>query len=101
MVTAIAILVPVFSYAPKLYLWILRRRILRLYRELRAIEHGLQPDLQQAQLATLQDDLDRIDRASAALPMRHSDLFFTLRIHIEQTRNRLRSALDVKNHQSA
>ena len=93
MVTVIAIVVPVFSYAPKLYFWFLRRRILRLYRELRAVEHGLQPGLPMAQLVAFQDDLEKIDRASAALPMRHSDLFFALSAHIDVTRARLAAAL--------
>ena len=93
MVTAVAILVPVFSYGPKLYLWFLRRRILRLYRELRTVEHGLQPGLQASQLEAYRCDLEKIDRASAALPMRHSDLFFALRAHIDVTRVRLRDAV--------
>ena len=94
LVTAAAILVPVFSYAPKLYLWFLRRRILLLYRELRTVEHELKPGLSPAELAPLEADIDRIDRASAVLPMRHSDLFFALRSHIDLTRAHLRSLLD-------
>ena len=92
MVTAVAILVPVFSYTPKLYLWVLRRRILLLYRELRAVERSLRPGLPEVQLTTLRSDLEKIDLASAALPMRHSDMFFTLRTHIDLTRARLLSA---------
>ena len=91
LVTAVAILVPVFSYAPKLYLWLLRRRILGLYRELRAVEHGLSDGLPSSELATYRTDLDRIDRASKVLPMRHSDLFFALRTHIDLVRARLQS----------
>lgn len=91
LVTAVAILVPVFSYAPKLYLWFLRRRVMQLYRELRVVEHGLQPGVAPSQLADFRNDLERIDRTSAALPMRHSDLFFALRAHIDLTRTRLRA----------
>ncbi len=86
-----AILVPVFSYAPKLYLWVLRRRILGLYRELRAVEHGLGSALSPSALAAYGSDLDRIDRASKVLPMRHSDLFFALRTHIDLVRARLQT----------
>lgn len=100
-VTAVAILVPVFSYAPKAYLWLLRRRILQLYRELRAVEHAVQPGLPAAQLADLTTEVERIDRATAVLPMRHSDLFFTLRAHIDLTRTRLRAALGDVSSQSA
>ncbi|CAM9648620.1 unnamed protein product [Phaeothamnion confervicola] len=93
MVTVIAIAVPVFSYAPKVYLWVLRRRVLALYRDLRVIEAGLQPGLSASQLSEYQEGLDKIDRASGVLPMRHSDLFFALRTHIDLTRARLVSAL--------
>jgi TRAP-type uncharacterized transport system substrate-binding protein len=91
LLTAVAILVPVFSYAPKLYLWVLRRRILGLYRELRAVEHGLGSELPPSALAAYGSDLDRIDRASKVLPMRHSDLFFALRAHIDLVRARLQT----------
>jgi TRAP transporter TAXI family solute receptor len=93
LVTVIAIAVPVFSYAPKVYLWVLRRHILKLYRELRVVESGLLPGLSAERLAGYKDDLEKIDRASSVLPMRHSDLFFSLRAHIDLTRTRLRAAL--------
>jgi TRAP transporter TAXI family solute receptor len=93
LVTVLAIAVPVFSYAPKLYLWILRRHILKLYRELRVVETGLAPGLSAAQLADCQANLEKIERASSILPMRHSDLFFSLRTHIDLTRARLRAML--------
>ena len=101
LVTVIAIAVPVFSYAPKVYLLVLRRHILKLYRELRVVESGLQPGLSAAQLAGYQDDLDKVDRASSVLPMRHSDLFFSLRAHIDLTRTRLRVLLDAAPGQRA
>ena len=93
MVTVIAIAVPVFSYAPKVYLWVLRRRVLALYRDLRVIEAGLRPGVSPSQLSEYQHGLEKIDRASGVLPMRHSDLFFALRTHIDLTRARLVSAL--------
>ena len=99
LVTAIAIVVPIFSYAPKLYLWFLRRRIIQLYRELRVVEHGLQSGLLEPQVIALEGDLERIDRASTALPMRHSDLFFALNAHIGVTRTRLRAMrIEARGH---
>lgn len=93
LVTAVAILVPVFSYAPKFYLWFLRRRILGLYRDLRSVEHEMGNGRPPAELAAYSTELDRIDRASKVLPMRHSDLFFALRTHIDLVRARLQSML--------
>ena len=101
LVTALAIAVPVFSYAPKLYLWLLRRHVSKLYRELRVVESGLRPGLSGPQLAEYQDNLDKIDRASSVLPMRHSDLFFSMRTHIDLTRVRLRSLLDEAHERGA
>lgn len=92
---AIAILLPLFNYAPRLYRWISRERMARLYRRLRAVEKGMQPGLSVAEVEALQSDLDSIDRAAGILgiPLRHSDLFFTLKIHINLVRARLASHL--------
>lgn len=89
LVTVVAIVVPIFSYAPRIYQWLVRRRVIALYRELRAVEHELKPGLPPARLDTFRDEIERIDHASKTLPLRHSDLFFALRNHIELTRARL------------
>lgn len=89
LVTVVAIVVPVFSYAPRAYQWLVRRRVIALYRELRAVEHELQPSLSADRVAACRREIERIDHASKALPLRHSDLFFALRNHIELTRARL------------
>ena len=91
--TLAAIVIPVFSYAPKLYVWFLRRHIVQLYRDLRVIEHGLVPGLQVARLRGYQRDLEKIDHAAGKLPMRHSDLYFELESHIALIRTRLAVAL--------
>lgn len=88
LVTAIAIVVPIFNYGPKLYLWLLRRRIMALYRELRAVETRLSVAAP-GEIEDLAQELERIDHASAVLPMRHSDQFFALRTHIDLVRRRL------------
>ena len=76
LVTVLAIAVPVFSFAPKAYLWFLRRRIIKLYRDLRLLDQGLGRDMTAAELDFRHGELDRIERAAGVLPMRHSDLFF-------------------------
>ncbi|MBL6618336.1 MAG: ABC transporter substrate-binding protein [Reyranella sp.] len=93
LVTVAAIAVPVFSYAPKVYLWLVRRHIVQLYRDLRAIEEGLAPDLSRSRLSAFAGELERIDRAASKLPMRHSDLFFALQTQIGLTRSHLDAAL--------
>ena len=88
-VTAIAIVIPLFTLTPKLYAWLLNLRLARLYRRLRLVNARLRNDLSTDQVAALQADLQGIDRAANILPMRHSDLFFSLLMHIDMTRTRL------------
>jgi TRAP-type uncharacterized transport system substrate-binding protein len=75
LVTAIAIGIPLFNFAPKLYLWFLQDRMRTLYRRLRVVEKAMQEKLTAPQLTTLQVDLESIDKASAILPMRHRKCF--------------------------
>jgi len=90
---AAAIFFPLFNFAPRLYLWFLQNHINSLYRRLRTLENDLRIELVAAQLVGLQTDLESIDRAASILPMRHSDLFFELKRHIDLTRTHLASRL--------
>ena len=45
------------------------------------------------QAKALQSELVDIDRVASAVPMRHPDLFFIFRYHLDQTRSRLASRL--------
>ncbi len=85
-VATIALVLPIFSFTPRLYTWLREQRLRELYRRLRVIEEALQqePSLDQAEV--LQKDLEEIDRAAGVVPMRDSDLFFVFRQHFDQTR---------------
>jgi len=89
LVAALAILFPVFGFAPRLYAWFIQQRLRELYRRLRVIEKALQASPTAAQAEALQAELDDIDRETMTVPMRHSDLYFMLRYHLDQTRSRL------------
>ena len=93
LVTAIAVIIPLINYAPKLYLWFLEAYMAKLYRRLRTVETRLQSSLTGAEVVGLQSDLEAIDRAVNILPMRHSDLFLSVEGHIDRTRQRLASRL--------
>jgi hypothetical protein len=93
LVAVIAIVLPIFNYAPKLYLWFIRERVRRLYRRLRVVEQELQTKLSSSQVQVLQSDLESIARAATILPKRNSDLFFDFNRHIEATRTHLASRL--------
>jgi uncharacterized protein len=91
LVAVIAIVLPVFSYAPKLYLWFIHERMRKLYRRLRVVDKALLTELTTPQVQALQTDLENISRAASIVPMRNSELFFDLRTHIDRTRTHLAS----------
>lgn len=88
-----AVIIPLFTYAPKLYDWFLRAYLNRLYRRLRTIETEMDAELTAAQVEAFQTDLKDINRAARILPMRHSDTFINLITHIRVTRAELASRL--------
>jgi TRAP-type uncharacterized transport system substrate-binding protein len=93
LVAAVAIVIPLFTYGPKLYDWLLQSQLRRLYRRLRVVEDKMLDDLTAPQVAALQGDVDGISRAARILPLRHSDLFFPLIMHIDLVRTRLAGRL--------
>jgi TRAP-type uncharacterized transport system substrate-binding protein len=89
LIAAVAVIIPIFTFAPRLYAWFVNARLLRLYSRLRVVNRRLKGELTADQVAVLQAELEEIDRAANILPMRHSDLFFSLLMHIDMTRTRL------------
>jgi len=92
LVAALAIVFPAFGFAPRLYEWFVRQRFRQFYQRLRAIENALQERLTPAEAEALQAELDDIEKATITVPMRHSDLYFMLRYHLDRTRSRLLEA---------
>ena len=93
LIATLAIVLPVFSFAPRLYIWSIQSHLRKLYRRLRVVENALQWELTVPQAEALQSELADIDRAASAVPMRNSDLYFIFRYHLDQTRSRLASRL--------
>ena len=89
LVATLAIFFPVFGFAPRLYGWFIRQRFRQLYRRLRVIESSLRAGLTSSEAEILQAELGDIERATMTVPMRHSDLYFMLRYHLDQARSRL------------
>jgi hypothetical protein len=88
-----AVVIPVFTYVPRLYRWVLQIYVRRFYRRLRAAEAELALDPGVAQLEALEATLDSLDREAKSLPVRHSDLFFDFMMHVDVLRNRLATRL--------
>jgi len=91
LVTVIAIVIPVFNYAPKLFLWLIHDRVRRLYRRLRLVDKALLSAAGPTQIQALHAELENIARAANIVPMYSSELFFELRAHIDRTRRHLAS----------
>ena len=92
LVAVIAIVVPVFNYMPKVFLWFIYDRVRRLYRRLRIVDRVLLSEPDTSELKPLHIELESIARAANIVPMHSSDLFFELKAHIDHTRSNLASA---------
>ena len=92
LVAVIAIVVPVFNFAPKIFLWFIHDRVRRLYRRLRIVDRVLLSEPDRSEMKALHIELESIARAANIVPMRSSDLFFELKAHIDRTRSNLASA---------
>ena len=90
-VTAVAIIVPFFSYWPRLYKWLVEYRLRALYRRLRKIEARLQKSLTASEISTLEDEIESLDRdiIDLGVPMKHSDLYFMIKSHLNLVRTRI------------
>jgi uncharacterized protein len=90
LLTAIAIF-PLLSYGPRIYRWFVEYRLLKLYKRLRSIERHLKDNIAMKDVEELKAQVESLDREIVALgvPMRHSDIYFTMKSHLNLVRNRL------------
>ena len=89
LIPVVGVMYPLFRLMPALYAWNVRRRIVRMYRDLKDLEKdGTSPD-------ALQEGLDRLEDKARHLqvPLSYSDALYTLRLHIAMVRERLGSTL--------
>jgi TRAP-type uncharacterized transport system substrate-binding protein len=87
---------PLLRFAPEAYAWSMRRRIFRLYGELKAIEAELEADQRNhsASAAELLSRLDRLDERADKLqvPLSFAQSLYQMRSHIALTRDRFQPA---------
>ena len=85
----------VISYEPLLYRWIIRERVRPFYSRLKVIERQLPNELTVEQIIYLAEELEEIDRKAIPIkiPLRHSNSFFSLKVHINLIRTRLGARL--------
>jgi TRAP-type uncharacterized transport system substrate-binding protein len=85
----IGILLPTLRFAPMLYTWRVRRRLLFWYRELKKIEAGLSPS--PTAVARGLAEVDRVEGAvnQIPVPLGFSNQLYDLRQHIDVVRRRV------------
>src|SRR5262245_34720981 len=91
LVPVIGLAIPLMRFAPLLYTWRFRRRIVRWYGELKKAEAGALGGASPAQVAQAAAEIDRIDAAvnKIALPLGFTNQLYDLREHIDVARRRL------------
>lgn len=90
---ALGVLIPALRFAPALYTWRVRRRIVYWYRELKRVEAKVSSGANSAVVAAAMDEIDRIEEAVNRLPvpLGFANQLYDLREHIDVVRRRLTS----------
>ena len=93
LIPVIAVLYPLLRFMPAVYGWAMRRRVFRLYGELKLLEDELSSRGAREDVADLVARLDNLeDRTSRfRLPLSFRPLLYALRLHINLVRQRLQS----------
>ena len=88
LVPLVAVLIPVFKVAPGLYAWRVRSRLFRRYGELKFIEAEVEANPERHSREAWLKRVDDIERDVNRLPtpLGYSDMFYTLRSHIQLVR---------------
>jgi TRAP-type uncharacterized transport system substrate-binding protein len=91
LIPVLAVLYPLLRFLPALYGWAMRRRVFRLYNELKRLEDQVASLDAPENSADILARLDRLeDRASRfRLPVTFRPLLYALRLHINLVRQRL------------
>jgi TRAP-type uncharacterized transport system substrate-binding protein len=88
-VPLLAVLIPLFKFAPQIYSWRVRSRIYRRYGELKFLENELNQDAARHSRIEWLQKLDAIERGASSIrtPLTFSDMLYTLRGHIDLVRD--------------
>jgi TRAP transporter TAXI family solute receptor len=87
----VGVLYPLLRFAPALYGWAMRRHVLRLYGELKLLEHDLGDGTGADRRPELRRRLEELERRVERMrvPVTYAPLVYNLRLHIDLVRARL------------
>jgi uncharacterized protein len=90
-VVLLPILIPLIRFAPQIYNWRVRRRIIYWYGELKRLEAAARSASTEEERAAKMGELDRIEAAvdNIPVPLGFADRLYELRQHVELARRRL------------
>jgi TRAP-type uncharacterized transport system substrate-binding protein len=88
LVPLLAVLIPLFKFAPQIYGWRVRSRIYRRYGELKFLENRINEDPGRHTRAEWLEKLEHIEKDAATIrtPLTFTDMLYTLRGHINLVR---------------
>jgi TRAP-type uncharacterized transport system substrate-binding protein len=91
LVVLVPILIPLLRFAPQIYNWRIRRRIMYWYGELKRLEAAARGASTREERTAKLAELDRIEAAvdNIPVPLGFADRFYELRQHVELARRRL------------
>jgi uncharacterized protein len=91
LVPLIGILLPTLRFAPTLYAWRVRRRIIYWYRELKKVEEQAGPKPSPSEISAAMQRVDRIEEAvnRTPIPLTFANQLYDLREHLEVVRRHL------------
>lgn len=95
LIPLIALLFPLFRILPPTYRWRMRSRIYRWYKEVKAVDLGLDDEQSPERLQALLLELDRIENRvnKVSTPLSYADQLYNLRIHINLVREKIVRAM--------
>ena len=95
-IPVIGVLYPTLRLMPSAYHWAMRRRIFRLYGELKFLEAQIAKQDRETNYTEMRAQLDELERsvANLRLPLTFSSLAYTLRMHVNLVRARLAEQSD-------
>jgi hypothetical protein len=96
LIPVVGILYPMFRVLPALYGWGMRRRIFRLYGELKFLEAELASGATGGSTSAVAERLDQLEQRADRLhvPVAFAHMLYTLKVHIGLVRQRVRAAQD-------